>query len=121
MNEKSIWNEKQNKPTLIVCDLEPYADSDVVYEILLRRGVFKWLSARRKIIRLKNEWKDKITISIAEQKETDSWKKKEWLRGYRKGLEECRAEVRTICHGTRWEAPDFDSKAKEWLNTYSKN
>ena len=121
MDEKSIWNERQNKPTLIVRDLAPFVDQDFVYEVLLRRGVFKWLSARRKIIKLKNTWKARITASIAEQKETKNWKRREWLRGYRKGLEECRAEVREVCHATRWEAPDFDKQANEWLENYSQN
>lgn len=115
MNRDTIWSERQNKPTLIVRDLADYAPGDVVYTVLLRRGVFKWLSARRKLIRLKNTWKERITQSISDQKLTTNWHEKEWLRGYRKGIEECRAEVRAICHGPRWEAPDFDQEAGRWL------
>jgi hypothetical protein len=112
MNAKTIWAERQNKPTLIVRDLAPYVEADKVYEVLLRRGVFKWLSARRKLIKLKNIWCDRITQSIVDQKASYN---KAYYRGYRKALEECRAEVRAICHGERWEAPDFDTEAQRWL------
>lgn len=120
MDPKTIWNEKQNKPTYVVRDLLAYAPADVVYTSLLRRGVFKWLAARRKLIVLKDIWRDRITASIAEQKQADP-RRREWLRGYRAGLEECRKEVRAICHGPRWEAPDHDKAAREWLDKYGGN
>lgn len=120
MDKKTIWNEKQNKPSLIVKDLMPFISEDIIYESLLRRGVFKWLSARRKIIKLKNNWKEKIKKSLIEQKKSQNANVNYW-RGYRKALEECRAEVRSICHGERWEAPDFDKNAIRWLNEREKN
>lgn len=119
MNRKSIWLEAQNRPTLIVRDLAPYAPADVVYETLLRRGVFKWLAARRKVIRLKNTWRVRITASLAEQREADP-ARKQWLRGYRAGIEQCRAELRAICHGERWDCPDFDREAQRWLERYER-
>lgn len=115
MNKSTIWNEKQNKPTYIVRDLAQYVDADTVYEVLLRRGVFKWLTARRKLIKLKNTWCKRVTESIARQKAL-SGNAVAYERGYRKAIEECRAEVRAICHGERWEAPDFDRDAMRWLN-----
>ena len=113
MNSQSIWNEAQNKPTLIVRDLEKYAPADAVYESLLRRGVFKWLSVRRQLIALKNVWRERVTRSIEQQKAEP--RRKQWLRGYRAGIEECRAEVRALCHSSRWQAPDFDRHAVRWL------
>ena len=116
MNPQSIWNEAQNKPTLVVRDLAEYAPADVVYESLLRRGVFKWLSVRRGLIKLKNTWRDRVSWSIQEQKSPDKKRHKEWLRGYRAGIEECREEVRALCHSSRWQAPDIDSDASRWLS-----
>jgi hypothetical protein len=119
LNSKNIWQFEQNKPTLVVKDLESYAPPDVVYRSLLTRGVFKWLSARRKIIKLKNIWKSKISDSIEQQKKTTNPGEKMYLRGYRKALEDCRKEVRRICHGPRWEAPDFDTTAQKYLDRLS--
>lgn len=117
MNKQDIWTYAQNKPTLIVDDLKDYAPKDVVYESLLRRGVFKWPAVRRKLIELKDVWKRRITASYDQQKAADAYHKMYW-RGYRKALEECRAEVRALCHGPRWDCPDFDSKAQQWLEQY---
>ena len=68
----TIWMERQNKPSLVVRDLEPLlapgVRRSVIYESLLRRGVFKWLAVRRDLIRLKNLWKTRVTESIARQK-----------------------------------------------------
>jgi hypothetical protein len=106
MDKFSIWNESQNKPTLIVRDLQAYAPANVIYESLLRRGVFKWLSARRKLIKLKNIWRERITQSLQTQKNSTGPDVNYW-RGYRRGIEECRKEVRIICHGERWEASEW--------------
>jgi hypothetical protein len=46
---------------LIVDDLAPYVGADVVYKVLLRRGVFKWLAVRRHLIRYKNCWRHEST------------------------------------------------------------
>ncbi|GAG56061.1 unnamed protein product [marine sediment metagenome] len=115
MDRTSIWNCSQNKPTMIVDDLSEYIPSQLVYESLLRRGVFKWFAVRRHLIRLKNTWKMQITDSIHEQRQTQSNKRKHWLRGYRFGLEQARREVRGLCHSDRWQAPDHDRLAQHWL------
>jgi hypothetical protein len=121
MNRQTIWLEERNKPTLVVKDLTPYVNSDIVYESLLRRGVFKWLSVRRKLIRLKNAWKCRITESLRQQQlcvDKRNDKGVHYWRGYRRALEECRAEVRALCHGPRWDCPDIDEKAQRWLSKY---
>ena len=118
MDDKSIWNEAQNKPTLIARDLAPYVEADIVYESLLRRGVFKWLAVRRNLIVLKNTWKARVTASLERQKaakDTFDFHTVDYERGYRKGIEECRAEVRALCHSERWQAPDHDRHAIRWL------
>jgi hypothetical protein len=124
VNRQSIWLEEQNKPSLIVKDLTPYVNSDIVYETLLRRGVFKWLSVRRKLIRLKNVWKSRIIVTFEKQKicaNDRNGNGVHYWRGYRKAMEECRADVRALCHGPRWDCPDIDEKAQRWLNNYEIN
>jgi len=114
MNNKTIWMEKQNKPTLIVKDIinkYPNIDENFIYEVLLKRGVFKWLSVRRDLIKYKDILKDKIRNL--------NRKKNNKEKGYLKGLEECRKNIRAMCHSDRWVAPDFDKKANLFLNKYN--
>ncbi len=110
INDRTIWQEAQNKPTLIVRDIigrYPAVDPDFVYTVLLRRGVFKWLSVRRYLIRLKDEWKSEVR-ALNRRKTPDQ-------KGYLKALERCRADVRRLCHAARWQAPDNDRHAVRWL------
>ena len=118
MNPKSIWNIRQNKPSYVVRDLAEYAPEDVIYDSLLKRGVFKWFAVRRDLIKLKDVWKKKVTITIASQKfakEFDMHHTAHWLAGYRKAIEDCRKDVRRLCHSERWRAPDNDNLAKYYL------
>jgi hypothetical protein len=116
LNPKNIWLERQNKVTYVVRDLADYAPEDVVYESLLRRGVFKWLAVRRDLIKAKDLWKARIRQSLVDQKHAKHGHEVWYQRGYRRALEECRAEVRAMCHSQRWRAPDFDGHAWHWLN-----
>lgn len=129
MNCLSIWGEKQNKVSQVVRDLAEWAPADVVYEALLRRGVFKWLAVRRDLIRLKDVLRMKITGSIMIQRhlrelasnEKDRHLRADLLksaleeRGYRRALEEVRGEIRFMCHSERWRVQDNDRAAKRWL------
>lgn len=109
MNNRTIWAEAQNKPTLIVRDLAAYGiDQDVVYESLLRRGVFKWLRVRRELIRLKDTWKAEIRAL--------NRKKSEREKGYLAAMERCRKDIRALCHSERWVAPDNDRAAMAYLS-----
>ena len=107
-DSKNIWNFAQNKPSLVVKDiiaLYPEVNPDDIYEILLRRGVFKWLSVRRDLIKLKNIWKEEITkLNRRKTKEE---------KGYYKALIKCRKEIRSFCHSDRWRAPDMYLSQKE--------
>ena len=118
LSKKNINSMKQNKPSLIVND---FARIGVVpeftYNTLLKRGVNKWFFARKKTIALKNALKDKITQSIVDQKVSESGYRKYYLKGYRKAMEECRRELRSICHGPRWVAPPNDPGAKKFLRS----
>ncbi len=108
--QKTIWNFAQNKPSLVVKDIiekYPDVDPDFIYEVLLKRGVFKWLNVRRELIRLKNIWRDEI--SALNRKKTMKEK------GYYHAMLKCRAAIRKLCKSERWVAPDFDSKAVVYL------
>ena len=113
MTPNNIWDQAQNKPTLVVKDLKelyPDIDENVVYEVLLRRGVFKWLAVRREIIKLKNIWRSQITQL--------NRRKTQQEKGFLKALEMCRGQARKLCHSARWKSPDFDRRAKRWLEEY---
>ena len=121
LTRQKIWGISQNKPTLIAKDLEAFGVSrQVTYAILLARGAFKWFSVRRQIIALKDEWKEKIKIAIEKlktaNKKPDNGFEIGYLRGYLKALEECRGQVRALCHSERWQAPDFDTAAQKFLS-----
>lgn len=125
INKKLIWQAKQNKPSYIVKDLTNLLHhwripnlSWIIYFILLQRGVFKWLAVRRRLIKLKIAWRDKTSETIEEIKQVKKERNSTrllWLRGYLRALEECRKEVRDLCHSSRWQAPDNDKKAQEFL------
>lgn len=114
-NKLTIWNFAQNKPSLVVKDIvEKYPDIDpsFIYQVLLQRGVFKWLSVRRDLIKLKNKWKNEITIL--------NRKKDQKEKGYYKALLKCRKQLRQLCHSSRWVAPDFDRKSIRFLEDLQK-
>jgi Leu/Phe-tRNA-protein transferase len=126
-NPKTIWELAQNKPSLVVKDVLKLSRSsffemteDRLYQILLNRGVFKWLAVRRDLIKLKDKWKRSVTACLAWKKEfkrTKEWRRYYFVKGYQAALEQCRAEVRALCHSQRWRAPDNDRKAQEWLES----
>ena len=110
-NRKNIWMYAQNKPTLIVKDIVdkyPDVDPNFVYEVLLSRGVFKWFSVRRDLIKLKNKWLNEI-VKLNKRKSIKE-------KGYYNALNKCRAQVRKLCHSERFRAPDFDRYANRYLN-----
>lgn len=116
LSRKNIWQEKQNKPTLIVQDLVALGvDENKAYEILLRRGAFKWFAVREAIILLKNEMKAEIT---AIQKERSRNKFDQKLRGRSLAITKYRNALRALCHSDRWQCPKRDKKAQRWLEKY---
>jgi hypothetical protein len=125
LNRKNIWCYAQNKPTLIAKDFEELGiPRDTTYRILLQRGVFKWLAVRRDLIRLKDKWREEVTETIAQIricKEKNDRDRLHYLRGYLKALEAHRAQVRRLAHSDRWQAPDFDSGARDFLERMGRN
>ncbi len=121
LTPRNIWLERQNKPSYIAKDLSSFIPIGIIYEVLLKRGVFKWFSVRRNLIKLKDIWKIRIRESLAAQQKAKvekKWAQFFYLRGYRAGVNECRQEVRGLCHSQRWQCPDFDTEAKSWLDNY---
>jgi len=120
LTPKAIWTVKQNKPSLIAADMAQYGiPYDVTYAVLLGRGVFKWLAVRRDLIRLKNTWKQRVTDTIGQigpARSEGDMRHLYWLRGYLKAHEECRAELRQLCHSGRFRAPDNDKQAQFFLD-----
>jgi len=112
MNIKNnLWQYRQNRPILIARDLEQYGvPKEVTMEILLKRGVFKWLAVRRQLIKLKNKWKEEI-------RELNR-KKTEREKGYLEALIKCREEIRRLCHSERLQAPDNDRHAIRFIETF---
>ena len=93
--KSNIQNFAQNKPTLVVKDIiekYPNIDTDFIYEVLLKRGVFKWLAVRRKLIKLKDVWKTEVRKLNEKNYRTDKEK------GELRTLIKCRAEIRKLCH-----------------------
>lgn len=108
--KNTIWSFKQNKPSLIVEDIVhkyPEVDPDFVYTVLLKRGVFKWFSVRRDLIKLKNLWKKEVQAL--------NCKKSIEEKGYYKALLKYRSDIKKLCHSERWVAPDFDKEATIFL------
>jgi hypothetical protein len=63
INENNIWSIRQNHPELVVQDCKEEFDLNEedckkLRFILLKRGINKWLLARRKMIKLKHETKE---------------------------------------------------------------
>lgn len=119
VSKDNIWQYQQNKPSLIAKDLEQYGvPRRLTMSVLLARGVFKWLAVRRDLIKLKNIWKERIKQTLAEIQQAKSSHEQlrlMYLRGYLKAYEECRKEVRALCHSERWRAPEFDEEAQKFL------
>lgn len=123
LTQNSIWLIKQNKPSLIARDLEQFGVAkEISHNILLARGVYKWFSVRRQIIKLKNSWKTIVTQTISnlvQAKQNKDQYQIAYLRGYLQAYQECRKEIRALCHSPRWQAPDFDKEAQSHLQKIS--
>ena len=124
LSPKKIWNLKQNKPSLIASDLKEFGvPANIVYAVLLARGVFKWLAVRRDLIKLKNEWRDALTNMYSEAGAFRGKKgspRHQRLVGKIEAIEMCRKQIRKLCHSDRFRAPDFDQDARRYLTALLK-
>lgn len=84
----TIWQFAQNKPSLVASDLEKLGvPRAVTHRVLLARGVYKWLAARRQIIALKDAWRDEVNRTLAAIRDAKARRDRDALmyhRGYLK-------------------------------------
>lgn len=120
---RGIWEIKQNKPKYIARDLLLFGvPKEVTYAILLARGVFKWLAVRRKLIKIKNKWKEQITEiqeDTHKRRKTAGLRYLSYQKGYMAALAKCREDIRRLCHSARWQAPDYDEEAIQFLRDHN--
>ena len=109
LDRKSINSFKQNKQRLIVADAVSEFGSEEagakVSEIMLRRGVNKWMGNRKKIISLNHEVRKKmpgVHVAMALAKGEKDWYRRGYCRGYLRALTEVRNEMTKICKSNRW-------------------
>lgn len=112
VNEKTINNIKQNKIKYLVRDFAEYGvPEDVTREILLKRGINKWLANRMAIIGLKDGMLGYIKFCLSMMKAIDMIKGKNNLfykqvLGELKAFNIIRQRLRKICHSSRWQFPE---------------
>jgi len=102
LSPRTINSFRQNSPELVVRDAQALLGLDereceVLRDILLARGINKWLKARRDIIRLKSDTKAAIKAMLSDYDKTDPAQKAtlKLLMQYQRAL-------RRICHQSRW-------------------
>lgn len=135
INNKTINNFKQNRATYVVDDIMEKVKTkgyditrEDLYEILLKRGIFKWLKVRKYIINFKEILKKAVTDLTLYNIDNKSYFKsklstmspteKYWYtRGKIEAYIGCRKNLRLFCHSTRWTAANDDKKAAEFLRS----
>ena len=119
INQDTIWNFRQNHPELVCMDAQAElglndVQTQKLRDILMRRGINKWLFVRRMLITLKHQWRDQIQDLDDEvgllkmipnfqdhKKENRKRKKINRLRERRNVPIQVRQQVRALCHSTR--------------------
>ena len=102
LSPQTINSFRQNTPELILRDLQRelgLSDSErtVAQNVLMARGVNKWLKARRDIIHLSHATREAIKIKHLTYNKSDPVQKARL-----KMLVWFRSELRKICHQPRW-------------------
>ena len=125
----NIWNFRQNNPELIIKDAAKYLglddnDCELLRQILLARGVNKWLKVRRDLIAYKKQVKNELKQIETERVALKSYLREERderlyhhylaLKGITKTLQGVRAQLRALCNTDRWQIwPRLNSHHKE--------
>lgn|SRR5574341_310052 len=138
---------RQNKVKYVVNDVvdlfhnmmvpqdEEFVFDDViaqgVNEILLRRGVYKWLAVRRDLIRYKHTLKDLENVMLEHthlikamgtalgkeaRHNSDYLKLRSEGKGILKTMQRIRKDLRAMTHSDRLRAPDNDRMAQDYVN-----
>ena len=112
VNEKTINNIKQNKIKYLVKDFKALGiPEDTTREILLKRGINKWLYNRMRFINLKDELKQKTIAYLYSMKLNEKYHGKDspiykQLLGMMLTTVHIRKQIRKICHNSRWVFPE---------------
>jgi len=112
VTEKTINNIRQNKIRYLVKDFAEYGvPEEATKEILLKRGINKWLANRMAIIHLKNELLQDIRDCLGLMRIISNVEGKNSLN-YKETLEQFKAtngirqQIRKICHSSRYVFPE---------------
>lgn len=102
LTPQTINSFRQNSPELIIRDARRMLDlneeqCEILRQIMLARGVNKWLKARRDLIKLNQRLKARIR-NLHES--YNSWDPSQ--KTALKLLNEFRESLRAICHQPRW-------------------
>ena len=105
LNLQTIWNVRQNHPELIVSDCKKAfnldeTQCDELRFILMKRGVNKWLYARRQFIQLEHELK--LLVTLANYSMLLKKNPVYYARFLRKELLRLYARMQEICKMPRW-------------------
>lgn len=99
----NIWCYPQNRMRLVLRDMERFGvPQEITRRVLLARGVYKWMSCRRDIIKLKDNLKVEIRGLHELSRVIPRGRERDMLMARLHALEEVRAELRGICHSERW-------------------
>jgi len=110
VTKANIWNFRQNNPELVIADARKYLglddqQIDILRNILLARGINKWLKVRRDLIAYKSLMKLDVKATLAaivEAKANNKRRELDALRARLKVLESIRADLRKMCHSERY-------------------
>ena len=112
IDKKQIWNYDQNIPDLIVDDLiselnikDNEKNRNIIYSVLLKRGVNKWLMVRKLLIRLKKLYQEdikKCQKDLNEAKISENWNEHSNLKSKIKLLDKIREQLKLLCQSPRW-------------------
>jgi hypothetical protein len=111
VNKKTIWNFRQNNPELVINDAREFLrlsedQCDILRNILLARGVNKWLKVRRDLIAYKKQIKHRICEIqqiIPRLKSYGYGTHLIELKQELKTLQKIRGDLKRLCMTDRWQ------------------
>lgn len=119
-----LWKVDSELLSYIIHDLEEFGvPNNVVHDILIARGVYKAFSVRRRLIRMQQTILNRIIYLKGERKQitnkhgNSSSTRIDYVRigGEIYACETIYNELRALCHSGRWQAPDNDKEAVDYL------
>ena len=111
VSKENIWNFRQNNPELVIQDAKEFLCLDdeqcqVLRDIMLARGINKWLKVRRDLIAYKKQIKHRIrelNELIPQLKRQAKWGEYRVERQELKTLMVVRGNLKSLCMTDRWQ------------------